>query len=1083
MSAMPPNLIVPEEDTLNELYETVLRGFLPSPSPSTESTYSRGAYSAYPESAIDAESPVAEASGSTRHQFGKSCSGPLERVPDKVAANTPPSLSRSTSAQAAPLPNGISSSPAPARRRPLPPTPASSSRTPLQPPQIQPPPIFRPGPSSYDPPRTQQRPLSRKLSRNYSQSNLPQVVAPETMDEDGAGPSSTENEAEVPTSPTTEYPDHGAFLPSYYQSAHEDPNASASLEFAPPVGGDYTELPPPQTYEESVISDGTSIHQRYHGVESGERWNSGPEASTVLSGEYPMLQRPRSDASDFPRNIYEEPQEEPPQPYQPDPPEWNRNLRHSNDVVDIGPNPVRGNTVDSYSSMWDAGEPGDLDRRNTNVIRLIANFESRMHLELHEEEEEDPYEVDERRFVNMALLSNLAVQLRDKVPRGTHVKGSIPYPRAFTGKDIVSTLHSIIQRELLIDSGISHADRRAALLVARSLHGALFFYEVEWDDQDGGSEAPIERAELPTGIVTVLTKCYSASCDGPGCYAYSCPRRGLQQLPSISETPVGAKREEWTKKVPQQVLASLSESEINRQTIIHKLISKEQQYIQDLDILEAVFINPLRLASPPVMTPLILEEFIEEVFGNILELRECNRRLLDVMYVRQREQYPVIQSVGDIFLGSATEFRTYYPDYVGHHPLAEKRMKEELEHNPEFRLFIEKCSRELSSRSGASGTPRLDLKHYLNRPAEHLQKYPVLLDAVYRETQPSNPDGDYLAEAIAAIQNLQDVARLRTFQSAMGKGSTAKCEWHDLLSPDMRQMFTEEESKRQSVIFELIKGEMAYVRDLENIETMYVRPLRNAEPPIIPSDRLEQFLMDVFHNYHELYGHHRRLVDNLHEIQREEHPRIRSITAAVFDAVLNFRESYMEYIPNYPIAAYRIDDEMASNEAFRQFVNHTTRHPDAHRLDMKNFINRPIPRLLRYELLLKSILSETPPSHRDRQDIPPVIELIKALGKETEPGVASSKQKVELWKHNSNLIFKTGEYVDMDLLNEQRSLIHTGKLLRQPDSGLEWSGWTELFVMLFDNYLVMTKPRERDGAIKYHVYRRVRQSLSLQRRF
>jgi len=40
----------------------------------------------------------------------------------------------------------------------------------------------------------------------------------------------------------------------------------------------------------------------------------------------------------------------------------------------------------------------------------------------------------------------------------------------------------------------------------------------------------------------------------------------------------------------------------------------------------------------------------------------------------------------------------------------------------------------------------------------------------------------------------------------------------------------------------------------------------------------------------------------------------------------------------------------------------------------------------------------------------------------------------------------------MDLLNENRSLIHTGKFLRQPDTGFEWSGWTELFVLLFDNY-------------------------------
>ena len=66
-------------------------------------------------------------------------------------------------------------------------------------------------------------------------------------------------------------------------------------------------------------------------------------------------------------------------------------------------------------------------------------------LALHEgynsEEEFDEVE-EEDRFVNLALLSHIAVRLRDKVPRGTHVKGGIPYPRAFTGKDIVVSLLS-----------------------------------------------------------------------------------------------------------------------------------------------------------------------------------------------------------------------------------------------------------------------------------------------------------------------------------------------------------------------------------------------------------------------------------------------------------------------------------------------------------------------------------------------------------------------------------------------------------------------------------------------------------------
>jgi hypothetical protein len=86
---------------------------------------------------------------------------------------------------------------------------------------------------------------------------------------------------------------------------------------------------------------------------------------------------------------------------------------------------------------------------------------------------------------------------------------------------------------------------------------------------------------------------------------------------------------------------------------------------------------------------------------------------------------------------------------------------------------------------------------------------------------------------------------------------------------------------------------------------------------------------------------------------------IRSITAPLFDAALNFRDAYMEYIPNYPITAYRIDDEMANDIDFKMFVDvrlvlflcfrfltiiqQCIRHLDAHCLDMKNFINRSIP--------------------------------------------------------------------------------------------------------------------------------------------
>jgi hypothetical protein len=124
-------------------------------------------------------------------------------------------------------------------------------------------------------------------------------------------------------------------------------------------------------------------------------------------------------------------------------------------------------------------------------------------------------------------------------------------------------------------------------------------------------------------------------------------------------------------------------------SIIHNIIVREEQYIQDLDIVETMFIKPLRRSGSTIMAQNLVEDFIDDVFNNILDLRECNRRLLEVLYVRQREQGPVIQRIGDIFLEAATEFRLAYPAYTGHFPAAEKRLKEEIETNSEFKLFLE----------------------------------------------------------------------------------------------------------------------------------------------------------------------------------------------------------------------------------------------------------------------------------------------------------------------------------------------------------------------------------------------------------
>jgi hypothetical protein len=103
-----------------------------------------------------------------------------------------------------------------------------------------------------------------------------------------------------------------------------------------------------------------------------------------------------------------------------------------------------------------------------------------------------------------------------------------------------------------------------------------------------------------------------------------------------------------------------------------------------------LFISPLRIANPPIVRSLkALEELINDIFGNILELRESSSRLLEFFSIRQREGGPLITTIGDGFLTAAAEFHNTYPAYIGHLPHAEERLRDEFANNAEFRFFVD----------------------------------------------------------------------------------------------------------------------------------------------------------------------------------------------------------------------------------------------------------------------------------------------------------------------------------------------------------------------------------------------------------
>lgn len=338
-------------------------------------------------------------------------------------------------------------------------------------------------------------------------------------------------------------------------------------------------------------------------------------------------------------------------------------------------------------------------------------------------DEEEEVEVDESRFFNRALLSEMALQVKDKVNKSRHTKAGIAWVGSFTGKDIVvSTIPSFgpcgsadlaqtsIQALLPAYTREATGDRRYALFSAHSLQNQLWFVEVDWDikplrdsaedvfrfmgEMEGMGDAL--TGELPKGVLTMATRCYSPSCtEDRRCYSPRCPYRTNpdtflgRRIPAPTPTTTRSSGGRWLDNVDPLVLHELSESQKRRQTVIHQAIQSETQYEGDLAAIERYYIEGLRNAAPQVITPAHRrEEFIQQVFSNTHVIREATRRLIENFAIRQREQ-PIILTVGDIFLEAAADFHDIYPEYTGNLPHAELVLSQELAENPELRLFVE----------------------------------------------------------------------------------------------------------------------------------------------------------------------------------------------------------------------------------------------------------------------------------------------------------------------------------------------------------------------------------------------------------
>ncbi|WVQ84886.1 hypothetical protein IAT38_007049 [Cryptococcus sp. DSM 104549] len=285
----------------------------------------------------------------------------------------------------------------------------------------------------------------------------------------------------------------------------------------------------------------------------------------------------------------------------------------------------------------------------------------------------------------------------------------------------------------------------------------------------GGLDGEEGEDDLPVGVFTLLTDCYSPTCSRDSlCYSINCPRR-LEQMKRLNMKPQpGLTRKLsnesmlevketgtlWIHSVSQEILDSVDDTEKKRQEAINEVIYTERDFVRDLEYLRDSWVKPLR--TQDIVDPARRDDFVRQVFWNVHDVLTVNHPLAERLTKRQKKE-PVVSAIGDIFLERVPLFEPFVT-YGAHQLFGKYEFEKEKGANPAFQTFVDTTERKPESR-------KLELNGYLTKPTTRLGRYPLLLQAVLKYTPDDHPDKKDLPEVIKMIKGFLTKVNVETGKS------------------------------------------------------------------------------------------------------------------------------------------------------------------------------------------------------------------------------------------------------------------------------------------------------------------------------
>ncbi|KAJ2613455.1 hypothetical protein H4S08_002189 [Coemansia sp. RSA 1365] len=160
------------------------------------------------------------------------------------------------------------------------------------------------------------------------------------------------------------------------------------------------------------------------------------------------------------------------------------------------------------------------------------------------------------------------------------------------------------------------------------------------------------------------------------------------------------------------------------------------------------------------------------------------------------------------------------------------------------------------------------------------------------------------------------------------------------------------EVKRQEVIFEIIHTEADYVKDLRIMVEILMEPLSSLR--IVDATQAEL----MFGNVMEILALHEEINAAFMERQRQQYPVVWDISDVLQPFVGRLRV-YARYICNQDKALALVAELRRTSNNFAVFWRERQQRPECRGLPMESFLALPFQRLLKYPLLLRTLLGAT----------------------------------------------------------------------------------------------------------------------------